>query len=78
MVPEVVDNIITFHTDTTLDAMRPVERRFLERAFMYICRRGGKFTNETMVTKPTQIQGIGPVPNPSTESFVSTSDESQH
>jgi len=80
MVPEIVDNVITSLTNTTLDAMTPVERRLLERAFMYIWnnQRGRKSTDEITVKKPTRIRGIGPVSNPSTESFVHISDESQH
>ena len=80
MVPEVVDNAITSLTNTTLNATMSVERRLLEQAFVYIQnnRRGGKPANETTVKKPTRIRGIGPVSNPSTESFRPISDKPKH
>ena len=80
MVPEVVDNAITSLTNTTLNATMSVERRLLEQAFMYIQnnRRGGKPASETTVKKPTWIRGIGPVSNPSTESFRPISDKPKH
>ena len=69
MVPEIVGNVTTSLTNTTLDATTPAERRLLEWALMYVQnnQRGGTPTNEATIKEPTRVRGIGLVSNPSTE-----------